>query len=197
MAKKLHFRDQVLEGLSQQLYGRLYELVEYEGGPSFESEELNASWLWMFERFGAPDCIEITDSRIFRNQVSLFIASCFESWALVSKAFVNEKLLREGIRELKQLIEFSKSYPVLWWVYGDEEPPVGEETVPVFIANKIQGVPDDASIAAFLNLPHMRDLFADVSDKASEARFKNAEAAHNRQMKIEAKNRQREQTKKP
>ena len=43
----------------------------------------------------------------------------------------------------------------------------------------------------------MRDLFSDVSDKADEARSKNAEAAYNRQMKIEAKNRQREQTKKP
>ena len=172
MAKKIHFRDQVLEGLSQQLYGRLYELVEYEGGPSFESEELNASWLWMFERFGAPDCIEITDSRIFRNQVSLFIASCFENWALVSKAFGNEKLLREGIRELKQLIELSKSYPVLWWVYGDEEPPPGEESIPVFIANFVQGVPDDASISVFLKLPHMNDVFREVSDKANEARFR-------------------------
>jgi hypothetical protein len=42
----------------------------------------------------------------------------------------------------------------------------------------------------------MLDLFADVSDKASEARFKNAEAAHNKQMKLEAKSRQRELTKK-
>jgi hypothetical protein len=150
MAKKLHFRDQVLEGLSQQLYGRLYELVEYGGRPSFESEELNASWLWMFERFGAPDCIKTADSRIFRNQVSLFIASCFENWALVSKAFGNEKLLREGIRELKQLIDLSRSYPLVWWVYGDEEPPADAEIVPVFVANYIQGVHDDASIAAFL-----------------------------------------------
>lgn len=196
MAKKLHFRDQILEGLSQQLYDRLYELVEYDGWPSSEAEELNATWLWMFEHFGAFDCIKTADSRVFRNQVSLFIASCFENWTSVSKAFGNDKLLLEGIRELKQLIELSKTYPVLWWVYGDEEPLAGEETIPVFIADKTQGVPDDASIDAFLKLPHMRDLFADISDKASEARFKNAETAHNRQMKLEAKNRQREQTKK-
>ncbi|MDB6004384.1 MAG: hypothetical protein JWR15_1371 [Prosthecobacter sp.] len=196
MSKQLYFRDHVLEGLSQQLYDRLYELVEYEGAPSFDPEELNGSWIWMFEHFGALNGIQTADSRVFRSQVSLFIASCFENWALVSKAFGNEKLLLEGIRELKQLIELSKSYPVLWWVYGDEEPPAGEETIPVFIANFVQGVPDDASIAVFLKLPHMNDLFREVSDKANEARFKNAEAAYNRQMKLEAKNRQRKQAKK-
>ena len=151
----------------------------------------------MFENFGSDQSIQTADSRVFRSQVSLFMASCYENWTLVLKAFGDEKLLLEGIRELKQLIELSRSYTVLWWVYGEEEPPADEGIIPVFIANFVKAVPDDASIAAFLNLPHMRDLFADVSDKASEARFKNAEAAHNRQMKIEAKNRQREQTKKP
>lgn len=105
-------------------------------------------------------------------------------------------MLLAGIRELKQLIELSKSYAVLWWVYGDEEPPSGDDAIPVFIANFVQGVPDDTSINAFLKLPHMQDMFRDVFDKANEARFKNAESAYNRQMKIDAKNRQREQTKK-
>ena len=107
MSKKLHFRDHILEGFSQQLYRRLYELVEYEGAPSFDQESLNESWMWMFEHFGSHDSINTADSRVFRSQVALFIASCYENWALVSKAFGNEKLLLEGIRELKQLIELS------------------------------------------------------------------------------------------
>ena len=172
-------------------------MIEDEVSPFHNNEELNSYWMWMFENFGSDQSIQTADSRVFRSQVSLFMASCYENWTLVLKAFGDEKLLLEGIRELKQLIELSRSYTVLWWVYGEEEPPADEGIIPVFIANFVKAVPDDASIAAFLNLPHMRDLFADVSDKASEARFKNAEAAHNRQMKIEAKNRQREQTKKP
>lgn len=196
MSKKLHFRDHLLEGISQQLNRRLYELVEYEGLPSFDDENLNSSWMWMFKCFGSNDSINTADSRVFRSQVALFIASCFENWPLVSKAFGNEKLLLAGIRELKQLIELSKVYAVLWWVYGDEEPPAGDEPIPVFIANFVHGVPDDASINTFLKLPHMSDLFRDVCDKADEARLKNAESAYNRQMKIEAKNRQREQAKK-
>jgi hypothetical protein len=197
MSKKLHFRDHILEGFSQQLYWRLYEVIEDEVSPFHNNEELNSYWMWMFENFGSDQSIQTADSRVFRSQVSLFMASCYENWTLVLKAFGDEKLLLEGIRELKQLIELSRSYTVLWWVYGEEEPPADEGTIPVFIANFVKGVPDDASLDAFLKLPHMRDLFSDVSDKADEARSKNAEAAYNRQMKIEAKNRQREQIKRP
>lgn len=196
MSKRLHFRDHVLEGLSQQLYWRLYQVIEYEGTPFHNDEELNSYWMWMFQNFGSDESIATADSRVFRSQVSLFMASCYENWALVSKAIGNEKLLLEGLRELKRLIELSKSYAVLWWVYGEEEPRDDEGTIPAFIANFVKGVPDDASLNAFLRLPHMRELFREVSDKADEARFKNAEAAYNRQIKIDAKNRQREQTKK-
>lgn len=112
---------------------------------------------------------------------------------MASKAFGDEKLLVNGIRELKQLIELAKPYPVLWWVYGDDES--GDEEITSFTARLIKNIPDDVAIDAFLKLPHMRDLFSNVSDKANKARYKNAEAAYNRQRKIEAKNLQRQQTK--
>lgn len=193
MSKKLQFRDHVLEGTSQVLFWRLYELVEYEGWPLFDQEVLNASWMWMFKQFGSDNSISTADSRVFRSQVSLFIASCFENWDMASKAFGDEKLLVNGIRELKQLIELAKPYPVLWWVYGDDES--GDEEITSFTARLIKNIPDDVAIDAFLKLPHMRDLFSNVSDKANKARYKNAEAAYNRQRKIEAKNLQRQQTK--
>ncbi len=152
------------------------------------------SWYYLRYRFFGRDCICSETSATVQTHL----------YNLASVLYRDFESLTEGdplqidrytaiIEELVEIAEYSSTFPVCLWAYGDE-------TTRDFLAEWLAPLPTPEQMAHVLKLPHMtqheleRVPYRHSEPKLALKRFRDELADFNRRRKLTAKNEQRSQS---
>ena len=151
------------------------------------------AWYWMHYRFfNSRDRILSEESEAVRTHLGNLVAMLYRSFESVcAERDWQEDKLNRIIEELKEIIEYSKEFPIGIWIYGDES---SEE----HLKETIDRLPSHEQISRLLSLPHMNQHRMErlsyrfvANEEITEKRMKREEASLNKRKKLARKNQQR------
>ncbi|MDB6132951.1 MAG: hypothetical protein JWM59_1194 [Verrucomicrobiales bacterium] len=184
---KLHFMHRSFSGHCWDICNML-EDEKFRKSLVFED-----SWYFLHHQFFCRDgiCSETsaTVQTHLYNLASVLYRD-FESWTVDGPHEVER--YTAIITELVEVAEYSSSFPVSLWSFGDE-------TTREFLDERLAPLPSSEQISHFLKLPHMtrheleRIPYRYSEPKLALKRYRNELAAFNRRRKLAAKNAQRSQ----
>jgi hypothetical protein len=152
------------------------------------------SWYFLHYRFFGRDCVCSETSAAVQTHLYSLAAVLYRDFeALVRDDTSRSERLLTIIAELVELAEYSATFPVCLWAYGDE-------TTREFLGGWLAPMPSPEQMAHVLKLPHMRQHelertpYRYSEPKLSLKRYRNELADYNRRCKLTAKNNQRART---
>lgn len=149
------------------------------------------SWYFLHYRFFGRDCVCSETSAAVQTHLYNLAAVLYRDFEkLAGEDDSRSGRIRTIITELVELAEYSSTFPVCLWAYGDE-------TTRDFLDERLAPLPSPEQMAHVLKLPHMtqheleRRPYRHSEPKASLKRYRNQLADYNRRCKLAAKNDQR------
>ena len=152
------------------------------------------SWYFLRYRFFGRDCVCSETSATVQTHLYDLAAVLYRDFeSLVGEDGSRTEHYIDIITELITICEYSSTFPVCLWAYGDE-------TTRDFLAEWLAPLPSPEQMAHVLKLPHMtrheleRIPFRHSEPKMALKRYRNALADFNHRRKLATKNEQRSQT---
>jgi hypothetical protein len=148
------------------------------------------SWYYLQHEFFGRDCVRSETSATVQTHLynlASVLYRDFESFARDDP--FQDKRYTVIISELVEVAEYSASFPVCLWAFGDE-------TTRDFLNERLASLPSPEQMTHFMTLPHMirhefeRQHYRYSEPKPALKRYRNALAAFNRRRKLAAKNAQ-------
>ena len=153
------------------------------------------SWYFLHYRFFGRDCVCSETSATLQTHLYNLAAVLYRDFEkLVGDDVSRSEHFLSIITELVELAEYSSTFPVCLWGYGDE-------TTREFLDGWLAPLPSPEQMAHVLKLPHMtrheleRIPYRYSEPKLSLKRYRNELADYNRRCKLTAKNDQRAKNK--
>jgi len=152
------------------------------------------SWYWLhYEFFQCRDNICSEESSAVRTHLYNLAAMLYKGMEELPDSFpADEEKLHRIIAELVEIAEYSKSFPVSLWIYGDE-------TSKKALKEALSKMPSKEQLDFLLSLPHSyrrereRLSYAHNEPNTALKRYRNELAAYNKRTKNSKKNEQRSQ----
>lgn len=163
---------------------------------SIETREIRLlfedSWYWLhYCFFNCRDSILSENSPALRTHLYNLAACLYRSYEeFKASPFVDSENLDLMISELVEIAEYSRSFPICIWSYGDS---ISAEAV----LQTIKALPGDDQIGKLLSLPHFSRLererlhYQYLSEESALKRFRTELGNFNKRKKDERKNQQR------
>lgn len=152
------------------------------------------SWYFLHYRFFGRDCICSETSAAVQTHLYNLASVLYRDFeSLVGDDAERGERYMAIINELVDLSEYSSTFPVSLWAYGDD-------TTREFLAEWLAPLPTPEQMALVLKLPHMtqheleRIPYRYSEPKMALKRYRNELAAFNRRRKLATKNEQRSRT---
>jgi len=178
---------------------------EFEGqflalDEAIESREVQLlfedSWYWLHYRFfNCRDTIASESSSAVRTHLYNLAAMIYRGFdALIDTSCLSDLDLHALIKELIDISEYSREFPISLWIYGDC-------TSKDFLDERLSPLPSKEQIEWLMKLPHFQRMESErlhyrfISEEQAIKRYRNELGDFNRRAKLKAKDAQRQKQK--
>jgi hypothetical protein len=181
--------------MHREFEGRFLALDE-----AIESREVQLlfedSWYWLHYRFfNCRDTIASESSAAIRTHLYNLAAMIYRGFDdLIESSSLSELDLHALIKELIDVAEYSREFPISLWIYGDK-------TSKDFLNEWLSPLPSKEKIEQLMKLPHFERMeferlhYRFVSEEQAIKRYRNELGDFNRRAKLKAKDVQRQKQK--
>ena len=144
------------------------------------------SWYWLhYEFFGCRDAIASESTAALRTHLHNLVALIYRGFdKFLKESRLTEEELHAIIRELLEIVEYSRSFEIALWTYGDTSS--REE-----LHDEIERLPTNDEIVHLMNLPHLRRTererlhYRFVDETVALKRYRREHADYNKRSKLE------------
>ncbi len=154
------------------------------------------SWYWLHYRFfNCRDAIASDSSSAVRTHLYNLAAMIYKGFDdFLGTCGLSEEDLQGLIKEIVEISEYSREFPISLWTFGDE-------TSRAFLQEWLLPLPPTEQIEHLLKLPHFQRMdterlsYGFISEEQALKRFRNERASFNKRSKLKVKNNQRKNNK--
>lgn len=154
------------------------------------------SWYWLHYRFfNCRDSLASESSAAVRTHLYNLAAMIYRGFDDVMETTRFSALeLQTLIKELMEVAEYSREFPISLWIYGDE-------TSKSYLDEWLSPLPSKEQIEQLMRLPHFERMESErlhyrfISEEQAIKRFRSELAEFNRRNKLKRKNDQRQKAK--
>jgi hypothetical protein len=178
--------------MHREFSGHSWDVCAMLGDEAFRKSLIfEDSWYFLHYRFFGRDCVCSETSATVQTHLYNLAAVLYRDFeSLVGDDAFQIRRYTDIIAELVDIAEYSATFPVSLWAYGDE-------ATREFLGTWLAPLPTAEQMAHFLTLPHMTQLelervpYRHSEPKLSLKRYRRELAAFNLRRKVAGKNAQR------